>query len=241
VQRSTVKFFWYDRGKFDRWLSTFITVVNIHLNGTSTRRAFTLIEMIGVLAVIAILASLLVPKIFDAIHNSQISNAVLSYHTQKTAIAEHYGKTGAFDKTTFGTNIVLNVGAAGRNTNYDTLLLSEGFTDKPFLVKIGTASYVELSDPTHAGGGLLTGLLTGYDLDGDGASDTGAATFIVEAVIQGCTIDDARAINDAIDSTIGGQGALGEGATSRKDTKGRVVYNLDGFDTAPVFIYITHQ
>ena len=211
--------------------------MNIRLNGKSTRRAFTLIEMIGVLAVIAILASLLVPKVFDAIHNSRISNAVLSYHTEKTAIAEHFAKTGAFEKTTFGTNIGINVGIPGGNTNYDTLLLSEGFTDKPFLVKIGTASYVELSDPTHAGSGILPG----YDLDGDGAPDTASATFVVEAVIEGCTIDDARAIDDAIDSTVGGLGTLGEGATPRKDTKGRVVYDLNGFDTAKVFIYITHH
>jgi len=193
--------------------------------------------MIGVLAVIAILASLLVPKIFDAIHNSRISNAVLSYNTEKTAVAEHFAKAGAFDKTTFGTNVLLNVGTPGGNANYDTLLVSEGLTDKPFLVKVGTNSYVQLADKNQAGSGILPG----YDLDGNGTADTSAATFVIEAVIQGCTIDDARAINDALDSTVGGLGALGEGATPQKDTKGRVVYDFNGGTTTSVFIYITHR
>ena len=48
--------------------------------------AFTLIEMIGVLAVIAILASLLIPKIFESINNSRLGQAQLSYQTVKTAV-----------------------------------------------------------------------------------------------------------------------------------------------------------
>src|SRR5204863_216829 len=47
--------------------------------------AFTLIEMIGVLAVIALLAALLIPKIFESINNARIGQAVLSCQTIKTA------------------------------------------------------------------------------------------------------------------------------------------------------------
>ena len=55
---------------------------------------FTLIEMIGVLAVIAILAALLIPKIFEAINSARINNCVVSYNTIKTATMDHYGKYG---------------------------------------------------------------------------------------------------------------------------------------------------
>ena len=58
-------------------------------------QAFTLIEMIGVLAVIAILAALLIPKIFEAINNSRINNAAMSCQTVKTSIADHYAKFGS--------------------------------------------------------------------------------------------------------------------------------------------------
>src|SRR3989442_1205450 len=61
--------------------------------------AFTLIEMIGVLAVIAILAALLIPKIFEAINNARISNALVSYNTVKTACMDHYAKYGGINNT----------------------------------------------------------------------------------------------------------------------------------------------
>src|SRR5438045_3145137 len=60
-------------------------------------QGFTLIEMIGVLAVIAILASMLIPKIFEAINSARINNTVQSYNAIKTAVLDHYGKYGAIN------------------------------------------------------------------------------------------------------------------------------------------------
>src|ERR1051326_3262375 len=60
-------------------------------------QGFTLIEMIGVLAVIAILASMLIPKIFEAINSARINNTVQSYNAIKTAVMDHYGKYGAIN------------------------------------------------------------------------------------------------------------------------------------------------
>src|SRR6186997_3401340 len=94
------------------------------------RQGFTLIEMIGVLAVIAILSALLIPKIFEAINNARINNACITIGTVKSAIADHYAKFGglAVNGST-GTPVPLAVPAA----NYDQVLLSEAFIDKPFL------------------------------------------------------------------------------------------------------------
>src|ERR1044071_4050175 len=67
---------------------------NSGLNRAGSRRnqGFTLIEMIGVLAVIAILAAVLVPKVFEAINNAKVNNAAMSCQTVKTAIIDHYAK-----------------------------------------------------------------------------------------------------------------------------------------------------
>src|SRR5213075_2379677 len=66
-------------------------------NQRKRAQGFTLIEMIGVLAVIAILASMLVPKIFEAINSARINNTVQSYNAIKTAVMDHYGKYGAIN------------------------------------------------------------------------------------------------------------------------------------------------
>src|SRR5438045_5463385 len=90
------------------------------------RKAFTLIEMIGVLAVIAILAALLIPKVFSAINDSRINNATVSIQTIKTAVVDHAGKYGQF---TFlaGTNDL----PIATLTNYDVqVLMPEALIDK---------------------------------------------------------------------------------------------------------------
>src|SRR3954462_2254282 len=105
--------------------------MKINISQKSARKAFTLIEMIGVLAVIAILASLLIPKIYEAINNARISNSALSYNTVKTALADHYAKYGSLTSSN-GVTIATPI------PSFDGVLLAEGFLDKPFQVKIGT-------------------------------------------------------------------------------------------------------
>src|SRR5438046_10179573 len=84
-------------------------------------RGFTLIEMIGVLAVIAILASMLIPKIFEAINSARINNTVQSYNAIKTGVLDHYGKYGSINIVgTTGTGFA--AGSAQAN-NYDTYVL----------------------------------------------------------------------------------------------------------------------
>src|SRR5215468_6701873 len=94
---------------------------------------FTLIEMIGVLAVIAILAAVLIPKVFEAINNAKVNNAAMSCNTVKTALADHYAKAGslAAEVTPYGTNNTLTIPVP----QYDAVLLREGFLDKPFVTK----------------------------------------------------------------------------------------------------------
>src|SRR5436309_145540 len=90
-------------------------------------QAFTLIEMIGVMAVIAVLASLLVPKIFESISSARIAHTALSCQTVKTAVLEHYGK---FLSLASSNGIPVTV--ADSYDNFDAVLLAEGVIDKLF-------------------------------------------------------------------------------------------------------------
>src|ERR1041385_2573751 len=151
---------------------------------TPHRNAFTLIEMIGVLAVIAILASLLIPKIFEAINNARINNAVLSYNTVKTAVMDHYAKFGSLTSSN-GTTFTLP------NAAFDRVLLAETFLDKPFVIKVGDG--INSTTNTHievvagvATNTAVTASNSGYDLDGSGASVNdvpGVSSAVVQAVI----------------------------------------------------------
>jgi len=59
---------------------------------------FTLMEMIGVMAVIAILAAVATPKIFDAIEDGKVSAYVGEANQLKLAAARYYKDTGKWPR-----------------------------------------------------------------------------------------------------------------------------------------------
>jgi prepilin-type N-terminal cleavage/methylation domain-containing protein len=194
--------------------------------------AFTLIEMIGVLAVIAILAALLIPKVFSAIADAKINNAVVSTETVKTAIADHYGKYGRFD-TFFGTNL-LTIPAAGY-PGYDTnVLLPEALIERPFTTKIGTNWTIQCR-PCVAAGQAVTGINTAYSFGTTNANDA-IGQYVMEAVIQGVAEADAQGISLRVD----GPPMTSSGGGSA-DLVGRVKYAAIANGQTDVYIYLTHR
>ena len=116
--------------------------MQVSLNKAKSKTsAFTLIEMIGVLAVIGILAALLIPKIFEAINNARINSAAASIAAVKTAVADHYAKFGSLQSSNGSP-----LSVASPVLGFDTILLNEQFIDKPLSVKIAdpTNTFVEL-------------------------------------------------------------------------------------------------
>lgn len=179
-------------------------------------RAFTLIEMIGVLAVIAILAALLIPKVFNAINDARVNNAIVSYETMKTAVTDHYGKYGGlnFSNTTQLTSFPVN--------NYDSILLAEGLIDKPFSVKIGSGSIVLVTNGGFAG--------AGYSLDGTNNATKNIQTYVVEAQITGVSASDAYDVSTRLD----GSTLTPSNNTAASDSQGRVTYT-----NGTLYMYIT--
>ena len=62
------------------------------------QRGFTLVEMIGVLAVIAILGSVAAPKIFAAIEDAKVSAYVQQINTLSSAVAKFHTDTGLWPR-----------------------------------------------------------------------------------------------------------------------------------------------
>src|SRR5947207_2239416 len=195
-----------------------------------SNQAFSLIEMIGVLAVIAILAAMLIPKIFEAINNSRVNNAAVSYNSVKTALADHYAKWGSLLSSN---GVAFTTATLAISTNLDKVLVAEGFMDKPFQVKIGTTNTTVWVVDALAAGTAATPANAAYDLDGGGAVNDALGGVVVEAVITGVSENDAKDLNDRLDGE-----SLGS-AIGVDDTKGRVKYATGA--TTTVLIYVTHR
>ncbi len=210
--------------------------MRINTSKTKKAGAFTLIEMIGVLAVIAILASFLIPKVFNAINDARINSAIVGAETVKTAVVDHYGKWGRFDSSNGVVIATFTTPVDGYDTN---ILMGESLLDKPYATKAGTNNWVRVA-ACPAGTIVVDGTSTkGYNLSGNaGGLNEATGTYFVEAVIQGVAEADAQAISQRID---GPTLSVTTGATA--DTRGRVMYAapVSAGGACEVHIYLAHR
>ncbi len=189
------------------------------------RSGFTLIEMVGVLAVIAILAALLVPKIFAAINESRINNTLGSINTCKTAAIQYFTKNGSFP--------------SADTNNFDGTLLTQGFLDKAFEVKLVAAGdadcRVKLTTATGAAEGGSDGNGR-FDLDGDATADVPADASVVQVRLANVKPEDARELSLRIDGT-----DMSAGDTATADKEGRVAYAAPSGGVTTVYVYLAHK
>lgn len=215
----------------------------------SSNRAFTLVEMIGVLAIIAVLAVVIAPKVFGAIRSSRINATLLSVETFATATTEFVGKYGTLPTT-------------NANGRIDDLLRTTGYVDDRFSSKIGlqadiyakeganwtrnnTGTWVQAGGVNQSANSRIICLVSNttdpsaanganYQLDGTTNLPTGAR--VVSAVLESVPIAEAREFSERID------GDAMSSADNAADADGKVVYRApSGAGLTDVYIYMLHQ
>lgn len=213
----------------------------------TSKRGFTLVEMIGVLAIIAILAVVIVPKVFAAISSSRVNSTIVSVDAVKTATTDFIAKYGVLPTT-------------GGNARFDDLLRTAGFMDERFASKLGLQmdTYaVEGSTWTRNSNGTWTATggsnqgaqtriisqtsnttspstATGRNFQLDGATNLPAGSRVVAAMIESVPTSDAYKLSEALDG-------IAFSSESGADSKGKVVYRAPSSGVTDVFIYIVHQ
>lgn len=211
--------------------------MNAHVHPVRRSPGFTLIEMIGVLGIIAMLAGMLVPRVYSAINEASISRLAVNLHWVRSAATSYVAKYGRLGRAG-GLPIDLAV-HPDEAAHWDTaVLVPELLFEQPFSTRLGTESFIELvaSEPSDADAATAP---NAYDLDGNTvapslANEASGGNFVLQCRLTGVTPEDARIINRLLDSN-----ALG--VAEGDDTVGRVKYTMDGSGTCTVRIYLLHK
>ncbi len=123
-----------------------------HSRKYTAPKGYSLLELVLVIAIVAVLVGLLLPKGFDALRTARVQQVEKTVDTVKTAIVDYLalaGGNGSLPRTE-GTGIP-TTGAAlsgasdtakGNAARLDTVLLATGRLERPLSLRMGTQSYV---------------------------------------------------------------------------------------------------
>src|ERR671934_1202980 len=103
------------------------------------KAGFTLIEIIGVVAIIAILAAVLTPRVIKVIARGKVNSTAQSLGSLKTATTDYIVKNGSLPLRD-GTGATNAAVATGR---FDADLIAGGFLEKLFSCAIGNQTFDE--------------------------------------------------------------------------------------------------
>ena len=226
--------------------------MNMHPKAGARRNSqsgFSLIEMIGVLAIIAVLAAVIAPRVFSTIASSRVNAAASSIGGISSAVTDFASKYG-------------NLPVTGANSRIDDLLLTSGYLDQRFTVKIGTpaptppvagASWTFANSVWTSAGGAsqatqariicvasnanVPSAAAGANYQLDGATNLPTGVNVISAVIPNVTGTQAQALSAAVDGD-----SLSAATNAVADNAGKVVYAApNGAGLTTVYIYIAQQ
>ncbi len=221
-------------------------------NASNAEIGFSLIEMIGVLAIIAVLAAVALPKVFSAITSSRVNGTMMGVNSIKAATTDFVAKYGTLPRT-------------NNKSRIDDLLVTAGLLDQRFSAKIGvqgdsyavpgaTWAFDKTAGAWKATGGSNQNKQTrvvsalsnktdpatarGRNFQFDGSTPLPAGSRVVSAILRRVPAAEALELSQKFD----GPGSSGAD-TTEADGKGKVVYNTPHAKTGltDVYVYVAHQ
>lgn len=199
---------------------------------------FTLIEMIGLLTIISVLAAMLIPRIFGAIDESRVSSTASNIGTLRSATVTYFGRYGFFGAAGgVPLNPALHTNEMARWDRQ--VLLAEGLLEVAFGSHLGTDAALQLvaSVPPSTAPNATN---SAYNIDGNSAAtvaNEAGSGYVIQAVMENVALNDARALNRILD---GDDTSLGEGETPGVDLAGRVKYDASS-GAGTLLVYLAHK
>jgi general secretion pathway protein G len=225
------------------------------LKNTPQKAGFTLIEMIGVLAIIGILSAAVAPKVIEAIRDAKVTSAISSVNAARTATLQYYAK---YDRVP--TDIQC-AALSNPENDFGSLLINQEETldgiDLPIGDEDGTYSFA--IGCSAVGTDLTAGGRTNGDYDGDGSGFTfksagTTAGRVIYYYIPLVTLQEAASLAAKINGPFpadvqGDQEAVDLSLTTGTISAGNagaidganVWFIANGTNVYDAYVYVSHQ